>query len=135
MCLLTNLIYINLFCGCGVEELSQYITDVQKLKANDKIKYSVFKSLLVKLYKQQTFPDDYKYDWVIEYQEQNLQYIRGLTMKKEGASSSGVQGVLAGVGGGAGTNYIQIASGAGNPNSQSGAFRLPNANLPHGSNP
>lgn len=54
-------------CNGLPRELSQYIFDIQRLKATDKIKYGYFKNLLMKLFRMQFYGDDYRYDWVIQF--------------------------------------------------------------------
>lgn len=41
----------------------------------------------MKLFRMQFYTDDYRYDWVIQFQMQNDEYIKGLTIKgaQEGA--------------------------------------------------
>jgi hypothetical protein len=65
-------------------DLTTYVIETQKLKSNEKIKYPYFKNLLLRLFRSQMYPEDYKYDWVQIYHQQNQEYIRGLTMRKNG---------------------------------------------------
>lgn len=48
-----------------VDELKTFIINIQKQKASDPINYAYFKSLLLRLYRSEVYPEDFKYDWVV----------------------------------------------------------------------
>lgn len=66
-----------------IEELFTFIFEIQKLKSDDKIKYTFYKELLLRLYKKMSYGEGYKYDWIIEEEKLKEEYFRALTKNNQ----------------------------------------------------
>eukprot|EP00347_Sterkiella_histriomuscorum_P011702 403371434 len=71
-------------CAHLPREISQFIYDIQKLKADEMIKYKYFKGLLMRVYKTINYTENFKYDWILEEEKLKEEYFRGLTKNKIG---------------------------------------------------
>ncbi len=69
-CLFTNFL----------DEITQYIKDVQSLRSTDVINYKHLKGLLKNVERKLNYPDTYKFDWVIVTELEKFAYLKSLTI-------------------------------------------------------